>query len=92
MTNFVISAGVDYTNTVANIVTFSSGQTEASYQIPIVNDNSIESTETFTASLNTSESIVTIGNGTATITIVDEDSELFNIILATCQEEYYDYC
>ena len=68
----------------ANTVTFSSGQTEASYPIQIVNDNIIESTETFTASLSTAESTVTIGNGTATITIVDEDSELFNTILATC--------
>ena len=71
------TAGVDYTNTVATMVTFSSGQTEASYPIPIVDDNIIESTKTFTASLNTAESKVTIGNGTATITVVDEDSELF---------------
>ena len=71
------TAGVDYNNTVVTMVTFSSGETEASYRVPIVDDNIIESTETFTASLNTSESNVNIGNDTAAFTIVDEDSELF---------------
>ena len=59
------------------MVTFASGVTRASYHVRIVNDNNIESAETFTASLSTAESYVNISDGMATVTILDEDSELF---------------
>ena len=61
--------------------------TSASYPVPIVDDSTIEDTETFTASLNTTESIVNIGDDTATVTILDVDSKLFTIILVVCKKE-----
>ena len=56
-------------------VIFPRGVNEVFYPVPIVNDNNIESNESFTVTLSTAESNVNIGNGTATVTIVDEDSE-----------------
>ena len=51
-----------------------------------MDDSNIEDTETFTATLSTSESNVTIGDDTATVTILDDDSELFTVFVA-CREE-----
>ena len=59
------------------MVTFASGVKRVSYSVRIVNDNIIESNETFTASLSTDEPNVNISDGMATVTILDEDSELF---------------
>ena len=42
-----------------------------------MNDGDKESVETFTASLSTTDSDVNIVNGTATITIIDNDGRLF---------------
>ena len=50
-----------------------------------MDDSNIEDTETFTASLSTSESNVTIGDDTATVTILDDDSELLTLFVA-CRE------
>ena len=69
-------AGNDYNDTVVTTVIFPSSVNEIFYPVPIVNDNNIESNESFTVKLSTTESNVNIGNGTATVTIVDEDSEL----------------
>ena len=66
------------------MVTFGPGVTSATYSVPIVDDGNIEDTETFTASLSTTESNVTIGDDTATVTILDEDSELFCIHYNSC--------
>ena len=74
------TAGSDYNDPVVTTVTFRPDVTSASYSVPIVDDNNIEDTETFTASLSTTGSGVTIGDGTAIVTILDDDSELFNII------------
>ena len=81
------TAGSDYNDPVVTTVTFGSGVTSASYPVPIVDDSNIEDTETFTASLSTTESNVAIVDDTATVTILNEDSELFTIILAACKEE-----
>ena len=59
------------------MVTFASGVTRVSYSVRIVNDNIIESNETVTALLSTAEPNVNISDGMATVTILDEDSELF---------------
>ena len=67
------TAGSDYNDPVVTTVTFGPGQTSASYSVPIVDDGNIEDTETFTASLSTTESNVTIGDDTATVTILDDD-------------------
>ena len=79
------TAGSDYTQPVVTTVTFGPDQTSASYPVPIVDDSNIENTETFTASLSTTESNVNIGDDTATITILDDDSELLTVFVA-CRE------
>ena len=74
------TAGSDYTQPGVSTVTFDPDQMSASHSVPIVDDSNIEDTETFTATLSTTESGVTIGDDTATVTILDDDSELFNIM------------
>ena len=74
------TAGSDYNDPVVRTVTFGPDETSKTYPVPIVDDSNIENTETFTASLSTTESNVNIVDGTATVTIVDNDSELFTII------------
>ena len=56
-------------------VTFASNETSATVDVTILDDSIIESAETFTASLTTSESNVVIGEDTATVTILDNDRE-----------------
>ena len=73
------TVGSDYTDPVVRTVTFGPNETSKTYPVPIVDDSNIESTETFTASLSTAESNVNIGDDTATVTILDIDSELFTI-------------
>ena len=74
------TAGSDYNDPVVTTVTFASGVTRATYPVPIVDDSDIEDPEIFTASLSTTDPNVIIVDGTATVTIVDNDSELFTII------------
>lgn len=81
--SYLYAAGADY---IDSEVTFLPGETEAIYPVPIVNDNSIESTETFTVSLSTNDSFVNIVDDAAFVTILDEDSKLFTIILSACNE------
>ena len=58
-------------------MTFASSETEQNVSVSVVNDNTLESTETFTAMLVAIPgSIVTIGaGGIATATITDDDSK-----------------
>ena len=79
------TAGSDYTQPGVSTVTFGPGQTSASYSVPIVDDSNIEDTETFTAILSTTDSDVNIGDNTATVTILDDDGELFTVFVA-CRE------
>ena len=74
--SFILSltAGSDYTSGTV-MVTFTPGQTTASVSILIVDDSDIESTEMFSATLTTTESNVMIGDGTATVTILDDEGE-----------------
>ena len=81
---FSSTAGSDYTHGVTT-VTFGPDVTSASHSVPILDDSNIEDTETFTATLSTTESNVNIGDDTATITILDDDSELFTVFVA-CRE------
>ena len=80
---FLYTAGSDYNDPVVTTVIFGPGVTRATYPVPIVDDSNIEDTEIFTASLSTTESNVNIGDNTATVTILDDDSELFT----ACKEE-----
>ena len=58
-------------------MTFAPGETEQIVSVSVVNDNTVENSETFTAMLTAAPgSIVTIGaGGTATATITDDDSK-----------------
>ena len=58
-------------------LTFNSGDTNQTVMIPIVDDNVVESTESFTVSLTTGDtSAVTLSSSTTTVTIQDEDSKI----------------
>ena len=54
-------------------LTFNSGTTNQTVMIPIVGDNVVESTESFTVSLT---SAVMLNPQTTTVTIQDDDSEM----------------
>ena len=81
------TAESDYTDPVVRTVTFGPNVTGATYPVRIVNDSNIEDTETFTASLSTTESNVNISDDTANVTILDKDCELFTIIIVACKEQ-----
>ena len=74
MLNILSKAGDDFTS-VAMMVTFSAGQSNASVSVPIMDDDVIEMTEVFTGSLSAVTESVMIGADTADITIIDNDSE-----------------
>ena len=63
-------------------VTFAPGQAMASVSVPIRDDNTVEFTEMFNATLTTTESIVNVGDDTGTVSIVDNDGELLPSVLA----------
>ena len=54
---------------------FGPGATEATAQVPIVDDSIVEETEEFRATLSTTDQIVVLGNRFAGITILDNDGE-----------------
>ena len=56
-------------------VIFGPGETTADVNITIVDDNIMEGTEMFSATLTTADSNVMIGDGTATVTILDDDGK-----------------
>ena len=71
------TAGTDYNVPVVTMVTFVSGVTNVSYPVQIVDDIDMEFTESFSALLTTAESNVNISDGTAIVTILDDDRKLF---------------
>ena len=75
-------AGLDYTAT-SGTLTFPAGAAAGvtlSFSVPINDDNLIEANETFSASINNvTGGLVTIGTGTATTTIIDNDSSVATI-------------
>ena len=71
---FLPPATNDYT-TVFMELTFSGGNTAQTVMIPIVGDNVVESTESFTVSLTTGDSAVMLNSSTTTVTIQDDDSK-----------------
>ena len=64
----------DYTSVFMDL-TFNSGTTNQTVMIPIVGDNVVESTESFTMSLTSADSAVTLNPSTTTVTIQDDDSK-----------------
>ena len=72
--HFLPPAPSDYT-TVSTDLTFNSGTTNQTVVIPIVGDNVVESTESFTVSLTSADSAVTHNPSTTTITIQNDDDD-----------------
>ena len=72
--HFLPPAPSDYT-TVTMDLTFNSGNTNQTVMIPIVGDNVVESTESFTVSLTSADSTVTLNPSTTTVTIQDDDGK-----------------
>ena len=67
-------ASSDYTS-VSMDLTFNSGTTTQTVMIPIIGDNVVESTESFTVSLTSADSAVTLNPSTTTVTILDDDDD-----------------
>ncbi|WP_231582729.1 Calx-beta domain-containing protein [Pedobacter sp. BMA] len=79
------TAGLDYTAT-SGTLTFPAGSatgTTLTFTVPVIDDNLIEANETFSASIsNVSTALVGIVTGTATTTIIDNDSSVASITAA----------
>ena len=72
--SFLPPAPSDYT-TVFMELTFSGGTTNQTVMIPIVGDNVVESTESFTVSPTSADSAVLLSPHSTTVTIEDDDSK-----------------
>ena len=72
--HFLPPASSDYM-TVSMDLTFNSGNTTQTMMIPIVGDNVVESTESFSVSLTSADNAVTLSPSTTTVTIQDDDSK-----------------
>ena len=66
----------DYT-TVTMELTFNADNTTQTVMIPIVGDNVVENTESFSVSLTSEDSAVTLGQSSTTVTIRDDDSKMY---------------
>ena len=73
--SFLPPASSDYT-TVSMDLTFNAGTTNQTVMIPITGDTVVESTESFTVSLTTGDSAVTLNPSTTTVTTEDDDSKI----------------
>ena len=62
----------DYTSVTMDL-TFNADNTTRAVMIPIVGDNVVEGTKSFTVSLTTVDSAVTLGQSTTTVNILDDD-------------------
>ena len=71
---FLRTAGLDFTPSPI-VVTFPPGTTFVTVQVPITDDNVLESSEQFTATLSTSDADVVFGADTAFITILDNNGK-----------------
>ena len=67
-------ATLDFTATSID-VTFIPGQTTATVEVPITDDSVSEDTEMFSAVLSTTNPNVMLGEDTASVTILDDDSK-----------------
>ena len=66
------TAGVDFTGVQTDVITFTTGTSETTFTVDIVNDNFYEGDETISLTLNSvSTTSVTILNDTAVLTITD---------------------
>ena len=66
------TAGSDYQSTTGT-VNFSAGETQKTVLVPVIGDTSVEGNETFDLDIS-SPSAATLGDASATVTIVDNDN------------------
>ena len=75
----------DYTSVVQQVVTFDPGVTELSVSVPIVDDDILENVEMFTATLVAQDpSVVEVVQGTADVSILDNDGNYSVCSLYVC--------
>ncbi|MCG2463005.1 hypothetical protein K8352_19790, partial [Flavobacteriaceae bacterium F89] len=79
--------GVDYTGTPSNLTFTGTANETQTITVPIVDDNIVEGTETFTVQLGTPTNGVTLAKGSATGTITDDDTANLSIADATVAED-----
>ena len=80
-------AGDDFTSDRRTEV-FNVGVVSKRVEVHILDDTAIEDAETFTASLTTTEKNVVIDNGIATVSILDNDGELYLQLLSSIVGTY----
>ncbi|RQH27702.1 DUF4347 domain-containing protein [Okeania hirsuta] len=74
LSNGTATQGIDYGNPVPETIFFADKETQQTVNIPIVNDDSVENTETVNLSLSNVTGGATIGQpATATLEIIDDD-------------------
>jgi hypothetical protein len=66
-------SGVDFINA-SGTLTFASGVTEQSFTVPVCQDSLVEQNETVSLTLSSPSGGATISQGTATLTIIDDDA------------------
>ncbi|ARO23016.1 hypothetical protein CO659_21070 [Rhizobium sp. S9] len=75
-------AGSDYTAT-TGVLTFAAGQAIQTISIPLLNNTTAESNESFTVNLSNPTGAVLGSQATATVNILDDDSNLGNLVRQT---------
>ena len=63
------------------MLTFNAGNTNQTVMIPITGDTVVESTESFTVSLMTGDTAVTLNPSTTSVIIQDDDSKFWYIYM-----------
>ncbi len=82
-------AGGDFT-AVFGTLTFAPGETTKLVRVPILNDDSAESTETFTVNLSNATG-ATIADGEGEATIIDDDATRFYVVNDAAGDRTYEY-
>ena len=73
--SFSSPAPSDYISVTMDL-TFNADNTNRTVMIPIIGDNEVEGTESFTVSLTTGDSAINLSPQTTTVTIQDDDSKI----------------
>src|SRR5262249_17922507 len=80
--NGTARAGQDYQSR-SGTLTFLPGQTVQTFTVPIINDNNIEPSETFTIVLSNLVGSAALSIPTTTVTIVDNDFQVGNLVFSS---------
>ena len=75
--SYFVAIGSDFRGDLKRIIFNPTTPNPQSVHFPIINDDCVESDETFSATISTSEMCVNLVGNSATITIQDDDSELY---------------